>query len=82
MQKPYFLTILYEQQNLTGCATFGLQSKSADWVGCYAKCIIFKDNSWTEILHVVAEFHSTFLHGRTVSLHLMEKKKKKKSEYV
>ena len=70
---PLFLTILCAQKNLKGCFTWALLSKSADWVACYAKYVIFKDTSWTEILHVVAEFHSTFLHGRTVSPHLMEK---------
>ena len=34
--------------------------------------VIFKDTSWTEILHVKAEF-ITFLHKWTVSRHLKEK---------
>ena len=71
--KPSFLTILYAQQNLKGCVAWAFLSKSADWVGCYAKYVAFKDSSWTEILYVVTEFHSTFLHGRTVSPRLMEK---------
>ena len=67
------------QQNLTGWAAWALLSKSADWVGCYAKYIIFKDSSWTEILHVVAEFHSRFLHGANGFPPLNGKKM---SEYV
>ena len=78
MWKPSSITISYVQQNLKGYVAWALLSKSADWVGCYAKYVIFKDTSWTEILHVVAEFHSTFLHGRTVSPRLM----KKKNEWV
>ena len=74
MWKPYFSTILYVQQNLKGCVAWALLSKSADWVGYCAKYVIFKDTSWTEILHVVAEFHSTFLHGWTVFPRLIEKK--------
>ena len=35
---------------------------------------MFKDATWGEILHVVAEFHSTLLHGQKVSPHLIEKK--------
>ena len=70
--EPSLLTI-YPQKNLKGCVTWALPSISTDWIGCYAKYLIFKDTSWTEILHVVAEFHSTVLHGRTVSLLLMEK---------
>ena len=73
MWKPSFLTI-YAQQNLKGCVAWALLSISADWLGCYAKYPIFKDTSWTEILHVVVEFHSTILHGQTVPLCLMEKK--------
>ena len=48
---------------IKGCVAWALLSKSADWVGCYAKYIIFKDTNWIEILHVVTEFDSTFLHG-------------------
>ena len=77
MWKPSFLTILYVQQNLKECVAWALLSKSADWVGCYAKYVTFKDTSLTELLHVVAEFHSTFLHGRNTSPRLMKKKKKK-----
>ena len=58
---------------IKGCVAWALLSKSADWVGCYAKYVIFKDTSWTEILHVVEEFHSTFLHGRTISARLVKK---------
>ena len=67
------LLIIYTQQNLKGCVAWASLTISADWIGCYAKYLIFKDTSWTEILHVVAKFHSTALHGRTVSLLLMEK---------
>ena len=74
MWKPSFLTVLYTQQNLKGCLAWALLSKSADWVCCYAKYVIFKDISWTEILLVVGEFHSTLLHGRTVSPRLKSKK--------
>ena len=59
------------------CVACALLSKQADWVDCYAKYVIFKDTSRSEILHVVAEFHSTFLNGRTVSPRLMKEKKKK-----
>ena len=74
MWKPSFLTALYRQQNLKGCLAWALLNKSADWVCCYAKYVIFKDISWTEILLVVGEFHSTLLHGRTVSPRLKSKK--------
>ena len=67
------LLIIYTQQNLKGCVAWASLTISADWIGCYAKYLIFKDTSWTEILHVVAKFHSTALRGRTVSLLLMEK---------
>ena len=50
--KPSFLTILYAQQNLKACITWALLCKSADWVSCYTKYIIFKDTSWTEILYM------------------------------
>ena len=73
MRKPSFLTILSVQQNLKGCVARVLLSISADWAGWYAKYVIFKHTSWTEILHVVAEFHSTFLHRRTVTPILMGK---------
>ena len=73
MWKRSFLTILYAQQNLKGCVAWALLRKSADWVGCCAKCIIFKDTRWTELLHVAAESHSTFLNGRTVFPCSMEK---------
>ena len=62
--KTSFLTIIYPQQNLKGCVAWDLLSRSVDWVNCYAKYILFKDTRWTEILHVVAEFHSIFLHWR------------------
>ena len=62
-----FWIILYVQQNLKRCVAWALP-------GSCAKCVIFKDTSWTEILHVVAEFHSTVLHRKTVSSCLMEKK--------
>ena len=65
MRKPSFLKI-YAQQNLKGCVAWALLSESADWVGCYAKYLTFKDTSWADILHVEAEFHSTVLHGRRV----------------
>ena len=74
MVKPSFLTSYYAQQNLQGCVAWALLSKSADWAGCYGKYLVFKDTSWTEILHVVAEFHSTVLHEQTVSLRLVKKK--------
>ena len=74
MWKLSFLTILYGQQNLKGCVTWALLSKSADWVGCYVKYVTFKDTSLTELLHVLAEFYSTFMHGRTVSPRLMEER--------
>ena len=35
--------------------------------------VVFKDTSWTEILHVKARSHSTFFHGQAVSPSLMEK---------
>ena len=79
MWKPCFLTILFAQQNLKECVAGALLNKLADWVGRYAKYVIFKGTSWTEILLVVAEFHKTFLHGRTAFPRLMEKKM---SEYV
>ena len=72
MWKLSFLKILYGQQNLKECVAWALLSKSADWVGCYAKYVIFKDTSWTEILNVAANFRSTFLHGQLVSSRLME----------
>ena len=56
---------MYVKQNLKGCVAWALLSKSGDWVGCYAKYLIFKDTSWTEILHIVAEFRLTVLHGKT-----------------
>ena len=56
---------MYVQQNLKGCVAWTLLSKSGDWVGYYAKYLIFKDTSWTELLHIVAEFHLTVLHGKT-----------------
>ena len=61
--KTSFLTIIYPQQNLKGCVAWDLLSRSVDWVNCYAKYILFKDTRWTEILHVVAEFHSIFFTG-------------------
>ena len=67
MWKTSFLTIIYPQQNLKACVAWDLLSKSVGWVSCYAKYIIFKVTRWTEILHVVAEFHSIFLHGRKQS---------------
>ena len=64
-------TILYAQQHLKGCLAWALLNKSTDWIAGYAKYVLFKDTSWTEMLHVLEEFHSTVLHGWTVSPHNM-----------
>ena len=66
--------------------------KITNWTGSAATLnmcaqweVVFKDTSWTEILHVKARSHSTFFHRRAVSSNLMVKKSSMKinvSSYI